>query len=138
MGFQPRSPEQAARIRRITILAGGSVAGLLSTAAILPFGLHLLEHGTPLGVWSGPASASFPEWAGRVLIYLAVHCVAPTWIAVGVVVGTVIVGRPRWPVATALFVLAASALISMRDLTAILHSCWGEAPHFPWCLFICR
>jgi hypothetical protein len=113
-----------------------SVAGVLSAPAILSFGMHMLEHAVPLGVFrSSTGGLAAPTWAGRLVIEAALHCAAPTWLAIGIALVTAGAGRLKWLGRSALLLLAASAYVSMTGITAIVHSCWGEAPHFPWCVF---
>ncbi len=112
-----------------------SVAVLLSCPAILSFGTHLVEHAVPLGVFKArPGGAATPLWFGGLVLQAALHCVATTWLAIAVALATMTVGRLKWLGRSALTLLAASAYVSMTDITAIMHSCWGEAPHFPWCI----
>jgi hypothetical protein len=106
-----------------------------SAPALLSFGTHLFEHWIPLGFscarLDGPALSGWVAWS---LLWSALHCTVSTWVAVALTGITVTLGRLNWLGRSALVLFAALAYISMRDMSAILHSCWGEAPHFPWCI----
>jgi len=75
-----------------------------------------------------------PSWLGWTIIQAGFHCIAPTWLAMAILTLAFARGRIKWPGRIALGFLAAFTLVSMRDVTAILHSCWGEVQHFPPCL----
>jgi hypothetical protein len=125
----------APRLGRKATWTAISSAAVLSSPAVVSFGMHLLEHAVPLGVFkAGQGTLTLPSWFGRLVIEAAFRCAAPTWIAIGVALVTVCVGKVTWLGRSAVALLAVSAYVSMTDITAIVHSCWGEAPHFPWCV----
>jgi len=111
------------------------LAASLAAPAVLAFGTHLLEHIVPLGVFvarrGGPA---VPEWVGCLVLRSADKCAIPTWIAMALLLAAIGLGSLRWRGKVALGLLGVSAYVDMHDITAIMHSCWGEAPHFPWCM----
>ena len=112
-----------------------ALAVVCSAPAYVSFGTHLFEHAIPLGIFGArPEGLAVPAWIGWAVVYAGYHCTVSTWIAVVVAGTTAALGRLNWLGRSALVLFAALAYISMRDVTAIVHSCWGEAPHFPWCI----
>jgi hypothetical protein len=108
---------------------------IFSVPACLAFGTHLVEHAIPLGITRiGPGGLTAPDWLARSVFYAASHCTVSTWIAIALAGVTMALGRITWLGRSSLALLAALAYVSMRDMAAIFHSCWGEAPHFPWCI----
>ena len=117
--------------------AAFAMAGLLSLPAIVPFGLHLLEHVVPLGITRFSSNRIVPPWVGMVVLDLGYHCVVMAWLSIGVGLSTAVLGNLGRLKSIGLVLLAVATYVSQRDITAILRSCWGEAPHFPWCIFSC-
>jgi len=105
---------------------------LLSAPAILSFGTHVIEHRIPLGFTRGAAGSVLPQWAGAVLLAAAFNCAVPTWCAVVVAVSTATWRSMPWSAKSLALLVAAVGYVSMRAITAVLHSCWGEAPHALW------
>jgi hypothetical protein len=110
---------------------------ILAVPVILTFSLHLVEHAIPLGFTRGSAGLIFPAWCGWALMFASAHLAIPTWGAIGIAAAMQFVPRLGWPARCGAAWVAAFAYISMRDMTALLHACWGEVPHFPWCIFRC-
>jgi hypothetical protein len=110
---------------------------LLYAPALLSFGVHVAEHAWPLGftrllpdqIWR------MPFWLGWTLYWCADHCVVPTWC--GIDLALLASMRLRFAVAArgGLGAVSALAYVSMRGIDAVLHSCWGEAPHAFWFAF---
>ena len=105
---------------------------LLSAPAILSFGAHVVEHRIPLGFTRGPASSLLPQWVGFVLLAAAFKCTVPTWCAAILAVWTTRQRGLAWWAKASGVVVATLAHVSMRGITDVLHSCWGEAPHPFW------
>ncbi len=111
----------------------GAIIGLY-LPALLSFGTHVAEHAWPLGFTRAlPGnSAILPTGVALMLLWFAGHCVVPTWCGMGLAL--LASARLALPVAarSGLGVLSAIAFVSMRGMDAVLHSCWGEAPHAFW------
>jgi hypothetical protein len=105
--------------------------------ALLTFFTHVAEHAWPLGftrLLPGQASP-LPISVAWVLLWFAEHCVVPTWC--GMVLAFLASMRLSLSVAArgGLGSLSALAYVSMSGMDAIMHSCWGEAPHAFWFAF---
>jgi hypothetical protein len=129
--MRPSFPRLGQWPTRVVIL----VAVIFSAPACVSFGTHLIEHAIPLGITrSGPGGLTAPGWLAWSVVYAAFHCTLATWLAMALAGATMAFGRINWLGRAMLTLLATLTYISMRDMTSILHSCWGEAPHFPWCI----
>ncbi|HEV7671558.1 MAG TPA: hypothetical protein VGS22_23815 [Thermoanaerobaculia bacterium] len=106
----------------------------MALPAISSFGIHVVEHVIPLGFSRyGPrGTPEIPPWVGRLLLAAAEECVLPTWTAMGVALIAITRRSVSWPARSLLISVAGLAYVSMQGITAILHSCWGEARHLFW------
>jgi hypothetical protein len=66
------------------------------------------------------------------LVCAAYHCTLPTGLAVAAAIGAAAQRKVPWPTKVALLLVAGLGVVSERGMTAVLHSCWGEAPHALW------
>jgi hypothetical protein len=110
---------------------------LLYAPALLSFFTHVTEHAWPLGfarLLPGQVSP-LPTKVALVLVWLAERCVAPTWCGMVLALLAGLWLRLSMAVRGGLSVLSALAFVSMRGMDAVLHSCWGEAPHAFWFAF---
>jgi hypothetical protein len=110
---------------------------LLYAPALLSFGVHVAEHAWPLGF-----SRLLPDQAWRIpfplawrLYWFADHCVMPTSCGIGLAFLASMRLQITLAARAGLGVVSALAYASMLGINAVLHSCWGEAPHAFWFAF---
>jgi hypothetical protein len=110
------------------------VVVLLYLPALLTFFTHVTEHAWPLGftrLLPGQVPP-LPINAAWALVGFANHCVIPTWCGMGLAFFASMFLQLSVVARGALGALSALAYVSMTGMQAILHSCWGEAPHAFW------
>ena len=123
----------ATRTRRSKPIVVGAIF-LLYAPAVLSFGVHVAEHALPLGFTRllPGQTGQIPLWLGWALYWCADHCVVPTWCGIGLALLASMRVQFTMAARGGLGVLSALAYVSMHGIDAVLHSCWGEAPHAFW------
>ena len=113
------------------------VVVLLYMPALVTFFTHVAEHALPLGftrLLPGQISP-LPINVGWGLVWFAEHSVGATWCGIVLACLASILLPLSGPARCGLGALSALAYVSMTGMHAVLHSCWGEAPHAFWFAF---
>ena len=106
--------------------------------ALFSFFTHVAEHAVPLGftrLFPDQISPRFPIGIAWGLVSFAEHCVEAFWCGMVLAFLASMLLPLRGAARGGLGALSALAYMSMTGMHAVLHSCWGEAPHAFWFAF---